>query len=228
MSTPGLVQIWSLNISSTEEAPTALNADVWAVNTILICRAGVNNLASQLSVIPRSETRLRDEGIIPLYSFLRNITNTLKSSARELGVTVPDIPDAPEDWNEEASTNHTALAAQLSPRLAEPARASMDWIIGSRDRDPKLHWASRLAVTSLSLDMYTRALPAMGGVMGGSEWEPFMAQATGDELKGIARVINEEILRIRAQPGSGWDEEEAKRVVKEQLAYRKETIRVGT
>ena len=210
------------------EAPTALNFGVWAVNHILLYRAGSNNLASQLNVIPRSETRLRDEGIIPFYSLLRDITSTLKSSARERGVTVPPIPDAPEDWKKEAATDYKALAAQFRPRLAEPAKATMDWILGSRDRDPKLHWASRVAVSSVSLNLFIEMMPAMGETMGGGEWDSFVAQVTSNEFRRTAGIINEEILRIRAQPESGWDEEEAKRVVKEQLGYRKKTMKVGT
>ena len=159
---------------------------------------------------------------------MRNITNALKSTARELGVTVPDIPDASDDWSEEASADYKALAAQFRPHLAEPARATMDWIFGSRDRDPKLHWAVRLAIAPVTIDVYTRALLAMGEIMGGSEWGPLKALMASEELKGFSLVINEEILRIRAQPGSGWDEEEAKRIVKEQLGMRKEAVKVGT
>ena len=226
MSTPGFVEIWSLDIPSIGEA--AINFDVWAVNHTLIYRAGANNMAFHLNTIPRSETRLRDEGIIPLYACMRNISNTLKSSARELGVSVPDIPSAPEDWNDEASTDSQALATEIRPRLAEPVRASMDWIFGSRDRSPRLHWTSRVAVTSVALDLLTRAAIAIGGMMEGSGWEPYVAQMTSDELKWITGVIKEELLRIRAQPGSGWDEEEAKRVVTDQLGVMKEIMAIGT
>lgn len=48
-----------------------------------------------------------------------------------------------------------------------------------------------------------------------------------DELKGISRVINEELLRIRAQSGSGWDGEEAKRVVEVQFGNMRDMMRVG-
>jgi len=227
MSTPGLVQIWSLDIL-IGEAPTAVNFDVWAVNNILSLRAGANNLAFHLNSIPLSETRLRDEGIIPFYSFLRKIINTLKSSAHELGVTLPDIPNAPEDWNEEASTDSKALAAEIRPHLAEPIRPVVDWIFASRDRDPRLHWTSRMAVTSVVPDQLTRAVLAMRGTVGGSEWGSFVAQMASDELKGIAEVFNQEILRIRAQPGSGWDEEEAKKEVEFQFGNLKDLTKVGT
>ena len=47
-------------------------------------------------------------------------------------------------------------------------------------------------------------------MIGGSEWGPFAVQMSSIELDGMAGVRREELLIIRAQPGSGWDEEEAK------------------
>ena len=213
---------------SAREAPASLNFEVWVVNHILLYRVGVNTLASELDSIPRDEARLRNEVFIPYYSFARNVSSVLKSIAYARGVVVPTIPDAPEDWNEEVSTDYKALAAQLRPHVAEPAKATMDWIFSLRDGNPKLHWASRVAVSSMSLDLFIGMMSVVDATMGGSEWHSFVAQATGDELKGIAAVMREEILRIRAQPGSGWDEEEAKRAAKEQLDNLKEAMKVGT
>ena len=181
---------------------------------------GATTLASQLSAIPLSETRLRDEGLAPLYSFVRKLTDTLKSSAQQRGVTVPAIPAIPADWSGEAPSDPRALAAQFRPHLAEQARVVIDWNIDLRDRVPKPHWSSVVATYVVSFDLFIRMAPGKvgpGGAMGGSEWGPFMAQMASDEIKGIVGVINEEILRIRAQPGSGWNEEEAKALTMEHL-----------
>ena len=221
------MQVWSLDIPSTGEAVTVTNFDVWAVNNILRLRAGSNYLVFHLSAIPTSETRLRDEGIIPLYSFWRELSSIIRSSARELGAAVPDIPEAPRDWNEEASTDSNALAAEILPHLAEPARQIVDWILSSRGRDPRLHWTSRLAVTSLVPGLILRAALAIGGTED-SVLGPYVARATSDEFKRIAGVINEELLRIRAQPGSGWNEEEARRVVDGQFGNLKGMTKAGT
>ena len=228
MSTPGLAQIWSLGASSPPELPRALNFDVWAANQIPLCRVGANALAHQLTVIPDSETRLREEGIIPYYNFTCNLGNVIKSSAHPRGLAAAAIPDAPAVWSEDVSTDHKALAAQFHPHLAGPAQAVMGWHFGLRERDPEPHWTSVVAGYSVVLDMFVAMMPAVSGVMTGSEWAPFVAQMTSDDLKGITNVIREEILRIRAQPGSGWNEEEAKALVQEQLGLAAGMMTVGT
>ena len=228
MSTPGLAQIWSLGASSPPELPRALNFDVWAANQIPHCRVAANSLAYQLTVIPESETRLREEGVIPYYNFMRNAGDVIKSSAHSRGLAAAAAtPDAPADWSEDISTDHKALAAQLHPHLAEPAQAVIGWHVDLRERDSKPHWTSVVAGYSVILDMLVVMMPVVSGVMTGSEWAPFMAQMTSDNLKGIADVFREEILRIRAQPGSGWNEEEAKALVQEQLALAAGMMAVG-
>ena len=210
MSTPGLSQIWSLSMPLTGGSPQAPKFDIWVGNAILFARVLSNNVAFQLNAIPGSETRLRDEGIVPHYSFLRKLIDTLKSSARGQGVTVPAFPDAPADWSEDVSTDSKALAALLRPHMLESARAAMDQLLGLRDRDPKLHWALAPVGICVGADLFTSLMVQMDGVLGGSEWGPFKARVTCDETKWFARVMGEEILRIRAQPGSRRDEEEAK------------------
>ena len=136
------------------------------VNAILLNRVVVNGMAVQLNTIPSSETRLRDEGIAPFYSFLRKLIDTLKSAARERGVTVPAFPDAPADWREELSTDYKSLAALPRPHMTEPIRSTMDWNISLRDRDPKPHWASAPAMNSVTLEIFIPLMEEMGGVLG--------------------------------------------------------------
>ena len=227
MSTQGLAQIWSLDQTLIGGAPRAPKFDIWVVNHMLYTRSLINNTAYQLNAIPSSETRLRDEGIIPFYSWLRKLIDTLKSSAREQGVTVPNIPDAPADWREELSTDCKSLAAIFRPHLMEAIRAAVDWNFSLRDRDPKPHWASEPATNSAMLDLVLPLMVTMDSVLAGSEWGPYKAQMASDEIKWIARVMGEELLRIRAQPGSGWEEEEVKEMVKEQLASAIALMSIG-
>ena len=69
MSTPVLSQIWSLSVPLTGELPRAPKFDIWVVNAIFLARVVVNSIAVQLNAIPGSETRLRNEGMAPFYSF---------------------------------------------------------------------------------------------------------------------------------------------------------------
>ena len=227
MPTPGLSQIWSLSVPLTGELPRAPKFDIWVVNAILFARVVANSVAVQLNAIPGSETRLRNEGMAPYYSFIRKVIDTLKSSARGQGVIVPPFPDALADWSEEASTDYKALAALLRPHMTEPVRAAMDQDIGLRDRDPKLHWASAPAGNFVAADFFIPLMAQMDVVLEGNEWGPFKAMMTGDEFKWIARVMGEELQRIRAQPGSGWNEEEAKEIAKGQLASAAGFIEAG-
>ena len=226
MSTPGLSQIWSLSVPLTGELPQAPKFDIWMINAILVNRVVVNNVAIQLNAIPDSETRLRDEGIAPFYSFLRKLIDTLTSGAREQGVTVPAFLEAPAEWREELSTDCKSLVALFRPHLAEPLRAAMDRNLGSRD--PKPHWASAPAMNYVALDVFIPLMEQMDGVLGGSEWGPFKDMMTSDEIKWITKVMGEELLRIRAQPGSGWNEEEAKEMAKGQLASVAGYLAAGT
>ena len=228
MSTPGLPQIWSLSVPLTGELPQAPKFDIWIANAPLLIRAVANDVAFQLNAIPSSETRLRNEGMAPLYSFLRKFIDTLKSSAREQGVTVPAFPDAPADWSEEASSDYKALATLLRPHVTEPLRAAIDRNFGLRDRDPKLHWASAPASRSVAADLFIPLIEKMDGVLVGSEWGPVKDMMTGDEFKWIAKVMGEELLRIRAQPGSGWNEEEAEEIAKGELMLAAGFIEAGT
>ena len=228
MSTLGLSQIWSLSAPLTGEQPQAPKFDIWVVSAISLNRAVANCMAVQLNTIPSSETRLRDEGAEPFYSFIRKIIETLKAGARERGVAVPAFPDAPADWREELSTDYKSLAALLRPHMTEPIRAAMDWNLSLRDRDPKPHWASAPAMNSVAIDIFIPLMEKMGGALGGSEWTPFKAIMTCDEIKWIARVLGEELVRIRAQPGSGWDEKEAKEMAKGQLASVAGYLGAGT
>ena len=228
MSTPGLSQIWSLSVPLSGELPRAPKFDIWVVNAIFLARVVVNSIAVQLNAIPGTETRLRNEGIAPFYSFLCKVIDTLKSSAHEKGVTVPAFPDALADWSEEASIDYKALATLFRPHMTEPVKTAMDRNFGLRDRDPKLHWASAPAGNFVTVDLFSPLMVQMGGVLTGSEWGPFKAMMTGDELKWIAKVMGEELLRIRAQPGSGWNEEEAKEMAKGQLASAAGFIEAGT
>ena len=217
MSTPGLTQIWSLSVPLARGLPQGPKFDIWVVNAILLTRVISNTVAFQLNAIPGSETRLRDEGIVPYYSFLRKLIDALESSARDHGVTVPAFPAAPEDWSEDVSTDSKALAAQLRPHMVESVRAAMDRSFGLRDRDPKLHWVSAPAGNSVALDSCISLMTEMDGALEGSEWGPFKARMTCDETKCVARVMGEELLRVRDQPGSGWDEEEANEIAKGEL-----------
>ena len=228
MSTPGLTQIWSLSVPLTGGLPQAPKFDIWVVNAILLTRAISNSVAFQLNAIPGTETRLRDEGIVPFYSFLCKLLETLESSARDQGVTVPAFPAAPEDWSEDASTDSKALAALLRPHMLESVRAAMDRTLGLRDLDPKLHWASAPAANFVTADSCISLVAEMDGVLKGSEWGPFKARATCDETKWIAKVMGEELLRIRAQPGSGWDEKEANEIAKGQLTSAAAYMTAGT
>ena len=191
--------------------------DVWVVNAILLTRVLSNSAAFQLNAVPGSETRLRDEGMVPHYFFLRKLIDALESSAHDQGVTVPAFPAAPADWSADVSTDSKALAAQLRPHMVESVRVAMDQILGFRDIEPKLHWASAPAGNYTAVDNCMSLVAEMDGVLKGSEWGPFKARITCDETKWFARVMGEELLRIRAQPGSGWDEEEANEIAKGQM-----------
>ena len=71
----------------------------------------------------------------------------------------------------------------------------MDWSLGLRERVSEPDWTSSVAALSVLLDLTIGMAPAMGGMMGGSEWG-------SSELDGMTGAMREEILRIRAQPGS--------------------------
>ena len=228
MSTPGLTQIWSLGVPLTGGLPQVPKFDVWVVNAILLTRVISNSVAFQLNAIPGSETRLRDEGIVPYYSFVRKLIEALEFSAHDQGVTVPAFPAAPADWSADVSTDSKALAAQLRPHMVESVRVAMDQILGFRDIEPKLHWASAPAASSVTLDSCISLVAEMDGVLKGSEWGPFKARITCDETKWFARVMGEELLRIRAQPGSGWNEEEANKIAKGQLTSAVTYMTAGT
>ena len=228
MSDSRLPQIWSLSIPITGGPPQAPKFDIWVVNIILFTRVISNTMAFEINLIPGSETRLRDEIAVPHYAFLRKLIDTLKSSARDQGVTVPAFPAVPADWREDVSTDTKALAALLRPHMVDSIRAAMDQLLGFRDRDPKLHWASAPAANSVTIDGCISLTAEMDGVLKGSEWGPFKAMFTGDEFKWIGRAMGEELLRIRAQPGSGWNEEEAKEVTREQLKIAAAYFTAGT
>lgn len=237
MSTSTLPQIWSLDISANANAapylahisaptPAPSNFDVFFLNNLLLNRWGAHYLSALLVIIPTSETRLRNDGIVTMYNCVRDLISIFKDLAHKRQITVPPFPEIPADWKEEAAIDYKTLHAALLPHVVKPVKGYIEYATELITTEGKYHWTSLVAPLSVSADAYLDTMETANGLVGtigDKTLAPYTEAVTGKELVESARAMREEIMRIRSRAeDTGWREEEAKGITVEHLRNMKE------
>lgn len=164
-----------------------------------------------------------------MYKVFRDLTISARDVAQKRGLTVPSFPDAPTDWQEDVKPD---VIATLLPHMAAPVKEHVEF--GTAEMKNR-HWASMVASDSVLMDMYLGSLEAEKAGSSGSEamlgtntpatytqalvkdktLAPYTEKLMSKELADCAKVLREEILRIRGtgEAGAlGWKEDEAKQL----------------
>lgn len=228
-----LHNIWSLaalpggdiTTSPATTAP-APSLDYMLLNDILFTRLHLHHIPKLILLVPPSETRLLNEGLIPMYASVRSFLDVTKEIARKRGITVPPLSDIPEDYREEAASDSKLLKEQLSPYMVVQTKNYAEALEAS-ETDGKQHWTSCVAPFSVSVSVYIESLTATKGLVKESGTkvpatymeailvDESLAQYSeliaSEEMLQPVRVLGEELLRIRSEGSeTGWREEEAK------------------
>lgn len=232
MSTQSLHQLWSLTSLTTPSTTPRATLDEFLLNDLAIHRWGAHYIAVLLNQIPSSETRV---ALSAGYGCSQRLFNTVKAVMQTRGTTIPQIPDIPADWKNEAAMDQQELYAALTPHMGELvkeyAKTADECIQGG-----KCHWTSIVASLSVMPDVYLEIMtspPAAkseaGGVsylealMGDETLGPYREVMMSEELVKSRDGLREEVMRLRSEgEKTGWREEEAKQLSKDQVTRMRE------
>lgn len=232
-----LYQIWSIDGSSyataapyfahlSSDAPAPANFEAWFVSHILMGHYSAYYLTKLLEIVPSSEARLRNEGLIAMYNVVRGINVTFNAIAKQRGIAVPPHPDLAVDWKDEARADYNALYAVVATNGLKSTIDYMEYTIGLI-QDEKYHWTSLVTPVSVWTDLCLESAkaetgPAVTGTM-------LRKAMTDNNMAGPARVLDEELMRIRGNAEeSGWREEEARKCTEGHLKYVEEFFKHGS
>lgn len=248
MATSNLTQLWSIPSTADQKArlsslPYAASRsapateedhdpDAYPIHEFLVNRWIAHYVAAVLSTVPSSETRLRNEALIPIYNQLRDLLTILQGALEERHISLPPVPAIQTDWSAEAAIDHEALREALSPRvdgwMKQYIQSSIATIADGGGGGN--HWSSSVANIAVLADTYlnpatrvathhacTEAPAATDG--SAAKYErlvKYTQRLTGGGGAGEStRVLMQETIRIRSVPGeSGWREDEAKGMAK--------------
>lgn len=192
------------HLTSTGPAPEAF--PTWFVSHICMNRFAAYYLAKLLESIPASETRLRNEGITGMFNVVRGIHIAFTGIAHSRGLTIPEFADIPAETENEAKTDYEAMLVVVKAHATDELIQYVEHSAGKL-HGGKCHWASLVAPVSVSTDRFlestmTDVVPV---ATEGADWKP----ATEDHMVAPAKVMREELLRIRGEV-PGWREDEAR------------------
>jgi len=217
MSFTAISSAWSLDTSApSHNHSTTDSSNRWLTQTILCNRWGAHYISILLSIIPSSETLLRDEGLIPFYGHVASLSKVLEGIAQEKQITVPSYPDVPADWKDEAAIDGETLHATLVSQTTGPVKEVIDHMAAALKQGYR--WESLVALIGVSANVYldpvaiarNSAASTAGGTMA-----PFSQVLSDGVMFKSATVLNKELERYRNGPG--WKEEEAKKLSAENL-----------
>lgn len=233
-----LYQIWSIDGSSyataapylahlSSDAPAPANFEAWFVSHIFMGHYSAYYLTKLLEIVPSSEIRLRNDGLIAMYNVIRGINITFNAIAKQRGIAVPPHPDLAVDWEDEAGADYNALHAVVATYGLKSTVDYMEYTIGLIQDAEKYHWTSLVTPVSVSTDLFLESAKAeTGPAVTGSMVREAM---TDNHMTGPARVLDEELMRIRGNAEeSGWREEEARKCTEGHLKYVEEFFTQGS
>ncbi|KAL0636510.1 hypothetical protein Q9L58_004462 [Maublancomyces gigas] len=224
-----LGEIWSIDGSSyttpgpylahlSSTAPAPADFDVWFVSNICMSRYSAYYLSRVLEAVPSSELRLRNEGLGAMYDVIRGIDTTFKGIALQRGIQLPNYPEVSADWKKELEIDYSALHAVMSAHAIPTVIRYMDYSIELIQSKGKYHWTSLVTPLSVSADMFLNSMttgegPAKGDTMA-------RKALTDNDMTGPARVVREELMRIRSNKAeTGWNEAEARQLTAGHFKY---------
>ena len=182
-------------------------------------------MSTIISLIPPSETRILNEGLVPFYQGMRKVGECLEKIAQQHNITLAKCPPIDSDYHVESQIDAGALKSALA---APPAKTFADMIEKAANGDNKSHWSSLVAcivVPAESVVTQTTSAKSKGTA---STHSLFTAAITTEEVQSACKVILEELARMRSAPSeTGWREDEARSFVEQHFKITEHLASAG-
>lgn len=218
---PKFPELYNISESVTP-FKSSINQDLtgW-VNTTYACnRAGAHFIATLIKHIPTSETRLRDDGLIPFYKGTCGLGDSLVEMAQRNNITLAPCEKLRPDYLRECEIDERTLTTELAPYVAPQMTGMLDLLGKLSVGIQQYHWTSLVAFLGVSSEAFINQAAAKKGVttLDNHSHAPFIRAISSETMLAASKVIIEELARLRDQaPSSGWREEEAQELAVEHL-----------
>lgn len=134
--------------------------------------------------------------------------------AQQRRIAVPDFADIPVECADDARTDYDAMQVVMKVHATESVMRYVEYSDGMVSGG--CHWASLVVPMSVSTDMFLETpMEGAPAVNEGMVWKG----ETENHMAGPARVMREELIRIRSEKETGWREEEARECAVGHLKY---------
>lgn len=201
------------NTSSNQDLTT------W-VNTTYACnRAGAHFIATLIKQVPRSEARLRDQGLIPFYDGTCDLSDALTTMASQHNITLAPCERLHRDYLQQCEIDErtsTTVRSFVAPQM----QGMLDLLDKITTGVYQYHWTSLVAFMGVSSEAFINQAAARKTVtaLDNHSHAPFIQAIASEKMLAASKVIMEDLARLREQSSSsGWREQEAQELAVEHL-----------
>lgn len=220
---------WSLPAlkfsSSRGLAPPVLAS--WVQSTYGTHRIGVHFISIMMTLVPTSETRLLNEGLVPLYQGFTAVEEALRKIAEEQNIPLNQCSPIHPDYRIESQIDSKILESVLTGQPAQAMADLMEKAVNGT-RDGRYHWSSLVACLCVpSESVITQT--AIANSNGTTQPHSLFTNALASESQQYAcKVTMEELARLKnGAPETGWREDEAASLVEEHFRIAEELSSSG-
>ena len=190
----------------------------WVHNCYACHRLGMHAIAKIVNSVPLSESRLRDQGLIPFYEGACDLADDLRTLAQQHNFTLAPCEDLRHDYLQECEVDDRALIGALAPYIVPQQKGMLDHLVKLTTGHQQLHWTSMVAFVGVGSEFFINQTTAGEGIaaLDKPSGALFVPNA---KTRAAAKVIMEEVVRLRDQSSSsGWNEKEAQELATGYLA----------
>jgi len=211
-------------------APRSLAPPVlasWVQSTYGTHRVGIHFISIMMTLVPTSETRLLNEGLIPLYQGFIAVEKALKKIAQEHNIPLNQCSPIHPDYRIESQIDSKTLESVLTGQPAQAMADLMEKAV-SGTRDGKYHWSSLVACLCIPSESFITQT-AIANSSGTSQPHSLFTNTLASESQQNAcKVTIEELARLKnGAPETGWREDEAASLVEEHFRIAEELASCG-
>jgi len=190
-------------------------------------RVGTHFISIIITLVPTSETRLLNEGLIPLYQGFIAVEKAFKKIAQEHNIPLNQCPPIHPDYRTESQIDSKTLESVLTGQPAQAMTDLMEKAI-SGARDGKYHWSSLVACLCIPSELFITQT-AIANSSGTSQPHSLLTNTIASESQQYAcKVTIEELARLKnGAPETGWREDEAASLVEEYFRLAEELSSCG-
>ncbi|KAI5846624.1 hypothetical protein DFP73DRAFT_593692 [Morchella snyderi] len=207
----------------------------WLLNNYISTRGGCNYLAQLASLLPPSESTLRDKAIRTMYTITRELCTKLEQAANSQSLALPALPPVSENYEDEAALPRESLMEMIKPHAHESVTEILGYNTSlARDKtEGGCGWEVLTVALYENNKQFDESIKAMVGAAGTRNvgailmfygqlgWENSADSAAS------AQCLAEAAARLRKEKGEAWWMEEAGPVIARNKKLFADYITVG-